>query len=175
VTPVMLRTCSTGHKTLTSKRLATVRRGAPPVASGSACVQLGGQPFRRDGAVALLHPVAQQLGRGGAGRFQRDAHPAGPAQPVSRRLGAGAAERVGVGRLVRELHGHAHRVAAVVHAEEDEDLLVDLGDGLAPGGSSVAPGSPRAYWRTFSHFFRAFRGTAIAFLRARRRAPYPTR
>lgn len=63
-------------------------------------VQLGCQPLRRDRAVALLHPVAQQLGGRGTLLGERDTHPAGLAEAVTGGLGAGCGERVGVGRLI---------------------------------------------------------------------------
>src|SRR5690606_6459392 len=102
-------------------------------ASRSGVVQPRRQALRRDRAVALLHPVAEHLRGRGSLRLQRHPDPAGPAQAVPGGLGAGAGQGVGVRRLVRQLHRHPEGVAAVVHAEEDEHLAVDLGDALPPG------------------------------------------
>lgn len=52
-------------------------------------VELRYQPFRRDRAVALLDPVAQQVRRRGALLRERDTHPARLAQSVPGGLGAG--------------------------------------------------------------------------------------
>src|SRR5690606_15326460 len=58
-------------------------------------------------------------------------------------------------RLVRQLHRHPEGVAAVVHAEEDEHLAVDLGDALPPG---VFLGGLRQAEGVRAHFFPLLQG-----------------
>src|SRR5262249_21576202 len=68
--------------------------------------------------------------RVGGAEARRD--PAALAETVARGLAAGKVERARA--RVRQLDADDHLLAARIgHAEEDEDLLADLGDVLAPG------------------------------------------
>ena len=119
--------------------------------AGTVAVQFGDQLLGRDGPVALLDPVAEDVdGCLVAGR-EAGADPARPAEAVPRRLGEGHAQRrlAGVGQLDRQAHAPVLRW----HAHEHEDLLADLGHAIAP--RMVLPGTGQVEGETAQAFGRA--------------------
>lgn len=143
------------------------------------------QPPWRDGATALLGPLAEQPGGRCPLLLQRQTHPAGAPETVARRGRAGKKERVLVPFRADEFQRHAERAVTGRRAEEDEDLPVELDDRFVPqGNSSTAPGRPRAHALTSpcTPSAASRRGPtgpflAVAFLtvrpRLRRRFPAP--
>src|SRR5919197_664797 len=91
-------------------------------AGSAASLEVADEPFGRDPAVALDHPVLQYL-KGGRGSRKGPETPPPPPQPVSRGGRAGNRQRLLLGLV--ELHAHSRALGAF-RAEEHEDLLPDL-------------------------------------------------
>src|SRR5690606_7374059 len=117
-----------------SKRSCGGTRSTPSASpSPDPFVELLDRPLRGDRPVALLDPVEQHLG-GRQRRLQRHRHPPGLAEAVAAGRRPLHGERVPV-RLRPQLHPERGPppVRRLLGPEEQEDLLADLDDGVAPG------------------------------------------